>query len=154
MTRYLYVLIAIAFISCSSEKKSEAENNDFKFSYTTDTVMVDAGEHFFFLNEDLSLSDVSKDRKLLYNLNPKTFLLEIVNLDDLKLEKTVQLEKEGPDGIGLPYYGKIQVLENGNIGLFGQFKIHIVSEQGKLVKTVVRKAVRASIIVIHIVISR
>lgn len=136
MTKYLYLLLAMAFISCSSEKKSEAENNDFKFSYTVDTVIVDAGEHFFFLNEDLSLSDVSKDLKLLYNLNPKTFLLEIVNLDDLKLEKTVQLEKEGPDGIGLPYYGKIQVLENGNIGLFGQFKIHIVTEQGKLVKTI------------------
>ncbi|TXE14795.1 DUF4221 family protein [Algoriphagus aquimarinus] len=137
MTKYVYLLLAIAFISCSSEKKSEAENNDdFKFSYAVDTVMVDAGEHFFFLNEDLELADVSPDRKLLYNLNPKTFLLEIVDLDNLKLEKTVQLEKEGPDGIGLPYYGKIQVLENGNICLFGQFKIHIVTEQGKLVKTI------------------
>ncbi|PZX54545.1 uncharacterized protein DUF4221 [Algoriphagus ratkowskyi] len=136
MNKNLILLIALALASCSSEDSSKSGNDDFQFSYKIDTVMVDAGDHFFFLNEDLSLSDVSKDRKLLYNLNPKTFLLEIVNLDDLKLEKTVQLEKEGPDGIGLPYYGKIQVLENGNIGLFGQFKIHIVTEQGKLVKTI------------------
>ncbi|MEB2779362.1 DUF4221 family protein [Algoriphagus sp. C2-6-M1] len=137
MTKYLYLLLAIAFISCSSERKSEAENNDdFKFSYTVDTVLVDAGEHFFFLNEDLELADVSPDRKLLYNLNPNTFLLEIVDLDDLKLKKTIQLEKEGPDGVGSEYYQKIQVLENGNISLFGQFKINIVTEQGKLVKTI------------------
>ncbi|PZX47016.1 DUF4221 family protein [Algoriphagus chordae] len=137
MTRYLFILIAFALVSCSSEKESDSEKaTDFDFSYTVDTLMVDAGEHFFFLNRDLSLSDVTQDRKYLYNLNPQSLLLEIVNLDDLKLEKTVQLEKEGPDGIGLPYYGKIQVLENGNIALFGQFKIHIVTEQAKLVKTI------------------
>ncbi|MFC5626564.1 DUF4221 family protein [Algoriphagus winogradskyi] len=137
MNKFNCLILAILVASCSSEKKSEhTADEDFDFSYTVDTVIVDAGEHFFFLNWDLSLSDVSPDRKYLYNLNPQSLLLEIVNLDDLKLEKTVQLEKEGPDGIGLPYYGKIQVLENGNIDLLGQFKIHLVSEQGKLVNTI------------------
>lgn len=137
MNKYYFSLLALGFVGCSSERSSEGSKPDaFDFSYTVDTVMVDAGEHFFFLNWDLELSDVSPDRKYLYNLNPQTYLLEIVDLDNLKLKKKVQLEKEGPDGIGLPYYGKIQVLENGNIGLFGQFKIHIVTEQGKLVKTI------------------
>jgi hypothetical protein len=135
-SKQLVLLLIIALAGCSSEQSSNSEPDDFQFSYTVDTVVVDARDHFFFLNWDLELSDVSPDRKYLYNLNPNTFLLEIVNLDDLKLEKTIQLEKEGPDGVGLPYYGKIQVLENGNIGLFGQFKIHIVTEQGKLVKTI------------------
>ncbi|WP_339866982.1 DUF4221 family protein [uncultured Algoriphagus sp.] len=137
MKNYSCLVLALAFASCSSEKKSDSrEDAAFDFSYAVDTVMIDAGDHFFFLNWGLSLSDVSEDRKLLYNLNPETYLLEIVDLDNLKLKKTVQLEKEGPDGIGLPYYGKIQVLENGNIALFGQYKIHIVSEQGKLVNTI------------------
>lgn len=133
----LLLLSVLALAGCSSEKSSEDElAKAIDFSYEIDTVMVDAGEHFFFLNEDLGLSDVSPNGKFLYNLNPNTYLLEIVDLDDLKLEKTVQLEKEGPDGVELPYYGKIQVLENGNVCLFGQFKIMIVSEQGKLVKTI------------------
>jgi hypothetical protein len=98
--------------------------------------MVDAGQNFFFLNWDLQLADISQDRKYLYNLNPQTYLIEIVDLDNLKLKKTIQLEKEGPDGVGANYYGKIQVLENGNICLFGQFKINIVSEEGKLVNSI------------------
>ncbi len=136
MNKHLLFLLVIALAGCTSDKSSNVETNDFHFSYELDTVMVDAGEHFFFLNGDLGLSDVSTNGKFLYNLNPKTYLLEIVDLDGLKLEKTVQLEKEGPDGIGLPYYGKIQVLENGNICLFGQFKINIVSEEGKLVDVI------------------
>lgn len=138
MTKYLLFLLGITLlISCGSESTTEkSSESDFNFTYTTDTLMVDAGEHFFYLNENLQLSDVSQDRKYLYNFNPDSYLLEIVNLDDLKLKKTVQLEKEGPDGVGAPYYGKIQVLENGNICLFGQFKINIVSEQAKLVKTI------------------
>lgn len=128
----------ILLVSCSEgeEESSQNENADFHFSYQLDTVMVDAGDHFFFLNWGLGLSDVSLDRKYLYNLNPDSYLLEIVDLDNLKLHKTVQLEKEGPDGVEVPYYEKIQVLENGNICLFGQFKINIVSEQGKLVNTI------------------
>ena len=137
MNKCLLVLAVFTFFSCSSSDKAD-ENSELgmAFSYEMDTVLVDSGDHFFFLNWDLSLSDISKDQKLLYNLNPQTYLLEIVDLDELKLKKTVQLEKEGPNGVGAPYYSKIQVLENGNIGLFGQFKINIISDQGKLVKTI------------------
>ena len=127
--------IPLLFFSCG-ERTDSVNGENFEFSYTTDTVMVDAGQHFFFLNWDLQLADISQDRKYLYNLNPQTYLIEIVDLDNLKLKKTLQLEKEGPDGVEANYYGKIQVLENGNICLFGQFKINIVSEQGKLVNSI------------------
>jgi hypothetical protein len=127
--------IPLLFFSCG-ERTDSVNGENFEFSYTTDTVMVDAGQHFFFLNWDLQLADISQDRKYLYNLNPQTYLIEIVDLDNLKLKKTLQLEKEGPDGVGSNYYGKIQVLENGNICLFGQFKINIVSEEGKLVNSI------------------
>jgi hypothetical protein len=127
--------IPLLFFSCG-ERTDSVNGENFEFSYTTDTVMVDAGQHFFFLNWDLQLADISQDRKYLYNLNPQTYLIEIVDLDNLKLKKTIQLEKEGPDGVGANYYGKIQVLENGNICLLGQFKINIVSEEGKLVNSI------------------
>ncbi|MDR7131509.1 hypothetical protein J2X69_003873 [Algoriphagus sp. 4150] len=136
-TKLLFPFILAISASCASKEGGENTEAGFiDFSYEIDTVMVDAGDHFFFLNWGLSLSDVSPDRKYLYNLNPDSYLLEIVDLDGLKLKKTVQLEKEGPDGVGAPYYRKIQVLENGNICLFGQFKVNIVSEEGKLVNTI------------------
>jgi hypothetical protein len=130
-----FFAIPLLFFSCG-ESSDSSNGENFEFSYTTDTVVVDAGQHFLFLNWDLQLADVSQDRKYLYNLNPQTYLIEIVDLDNLKLKKTIQLEKEGPDGVEANYYGKIQVLENGNICLFGQFKINIVSEQGKLVNSI------------------
>lgn len=137
MRRLLPFLSLIIIASCGTKNSAENTQGEvFNFTYEIDTVVVDASEHFFFLNWDLKLAAVSPDRKYLYNLNPDTYLLEMVNLDSLKLEKTVQLEKEGPDGIGGEYYQKIQVLENSNICLFGQFKINIVSEQGKLVNTI------------------
>ncbi|WP_192347239.1 DUF4221 family protein [Algoriphagus sp. Y33] len=136
-TKLLFLFILAISASCASKEGAEnSQARSFDFSYEVDTVIVDAGEHFFFLNYGLSLSDISKDRKYLYNLNPDTFLLEIVDLDNLKLKKTIQLEKEGPDGVGNDYYQKIQVLENGNICLFGQYKINIVSEEGRLVNSI------------------
>tara|TARA_R110002020_G_scaffold259559_1_gene473493 strand:+ start:2106 stop:2570 length:465 start_codon:yes stop_codon:yes gene_type:complete len=136
MTKNIFFILTIALAGCSAKEFSQNENADFQFSYQLDTVMVDAGDHFFFLNWGLGLSDVSPDRKYLYNLNPDSYLLEIVDLDNLKLQKTVQLEKEGPNGIGNDYYQKIQILKNGNICLFGQLKVNIVTEATKLVKTI------------------
>ena len=136
MTKNIFLIMIIALAGCSAKESSQNENADFQFSYQLDTVKVDAGDHFFFLNWGLGLSDVSPDRKYLYNLNPDSYLLEIVDLDNLKLQKTVQLEKEGPNGIGNDYYQKIQILKNGNICLFGQLKVNIVTEAAKLVKTI------------------
>lgn len=137
MNKYLILILGVMHASCSSDNATEKSSEaDFNLTYTTDTVMVDAGDHFFFLNWGLRLSDISIDQKYLYNLNPESLLLEIVDLDHLKLKETVQLEREGPDGIGSDYYQKIQVLENGNICLFGQYRITIVSAQGKLVNSI------------------
>jgi hypothetical protein len=54
--------LPVLILSCgeSSDSESATERN-FEFSYTTDTVVVDAGEHFFFLNWDLQLADVSQE---------------------------------------------------------------------------------------------
>ena len=136
-TSLLTPIVLAVLASCGTKENIEnTEESSIDFSYTIDTVIVDAGDHFFFLNWGLSLSDVSPDRKYLYNLNPDSYLLEIVDLEGLKLKKTVQLEKEGPDGVGNDYYQKIQALKNGNICLFGQYKINIVTEEGRLVNTI------------------
>lgn len=125
-------LILAVLASCSS-KENTAENS-LEFSYTIDTVMVDPGDHFFFLNWSLGISDLTQDSKLLYNLNPESLLLEVVDMDALALKETIQLEKEGPNGIGGGFISKLQVLGNGNLVLFDFNKIVEISPQGELVK--------------------
>lgn len=135
MNKYLTFLLGALLIGCSSKETNNDLNQDnIEFSYSIDTVMVDAKDHFFFLNWGLGISDLTQDKKLLYNLNPESLLLEVVDLDGLALKETIQLEKEGPNGIGAGFISKIQVLGNGNLILFDFNKIVEISPKGELVK--------------------
>ncbi|EAZ81745.1 DUF4221 domain-containing protein [Algoriphagus machipongonensis] len=135
MNKYLTFLLGALLIGCSSkETNNELNQINIEFSYSIDTVMVDAKDHFFFLNWGLGISDLTQGKKLLYNLNPESLLLEVVDLDALALAETIQLEKEGPNGIGAGYISKLQVLGNGNLILFDFNKIVEISPKGELVK--------------------
>lgn len=135
MNRCLLVLAAFTFFSCSSSDKADEKSDlGMAFSYEMDTVLVDSGDHFFFLNWSLRISDLTQDGKLLYNLNPESLLLEVVDMDELKLKETIQLEKEGPNGIGDGFISKLQVIRNGNLMLFDFNKIVEISPKGELIK--------------------
>lgn len=100
MNRFYYLMLVLALVSCSSGKDSERiKEKDFGFSYTVDTVMIDAGDEFLFLNMELIFSDYSAKEGLLYNLNPRIGRVEIIDLKNLKLVKLVQYELEGPNSI-------------------------------------------------------
>ncbi|MFC3416447.1 DUF4221 family protein [Algoriphagus hitonicola] len=53
-----------------------------------------------FISRYLSTSAVSKDQKWLYNLNVSVPEMEFIDLENLKFDQVVPLEKEGPEGIG------------------------------------------------------
>ena len=129
----LIIPVFLAVLASCSSKENTAENS-LEFSYSTDTVMVDSKDHFFFLNWSLGISDITQDKKLLYNLNPESLLLEVIDMDELALKETIQLEKEGPNGVGGGYISKLQVLGNGNLMLFDFNKIVEISPKGELVK--------------------
>tara|TARA_R110002012_G_scaffold115909_7_gene263236 strand:- start:16804 stop:17967 length:1164 start_codon:yes stop_codon:yes gene_type:complete len=141
--KYLTPIILSVVASCSSKESAEsivegAENtatNTVDLSYEVDTVMVDAGDQFLFLNWGLSLSDQSEDLSLIYNLNPIALLLEVIDLDSLKLKELIHLEKEGVNGVGNTFYQDLQVLDDGTICLMGSNKINFVSPSGELIKT-------------------
>ena len=129
------VFSLFSILSCG-EKSSDTESSaNLEITYEIDTVMVDAGDHFFFLNWGLGLSDVTSDSKFLYNLNPESLLLEVVDLDELKLKETIQLEKEGPNGVGGGFFSKMQLLDNGNVMLFDYNKVIEVNPKGELIRT-------------------
>ncbi|PZX47014.1 DUF4221 family protein [Algoriphagus chordae] len=100
MTRYLFLLMVTVLLSCSSDKQSTSEKaTDFDFSYTIDTLMVDAGDEFLFLNMDLFFSDYSAKEGLFYNINPQSGRVEVIDMKSNSLKKLVQYEMEGPNGI-------------------------------------------------------
>ncbi|MBN3521285.1 DUF4221 domain-containing protein [Algoriphagus lutimaris] len=134
MKNLIYLALFAILLACAEKKSDSVKENMPELSYTTDTVMVDPGDHFFFLNWGLGISDLTQDGKLLYNLNPESLLLEVVDMDALALKETIQLEKEGPNGIGGGFISKLQVIGNGNLMLFDFNKIVEISPKGELIK--------------------
>ncbi|WP_297336733.1 DUF4221 family protein [Algoriphagus sp.] len=98
MKRFLFFLLIPFVFSCSESQKQE--NTRINFSYTTDTMQVDPGEHLIFISRYMSTSAVSKDQKWLYNLNVSVPEMEFIDLENLRFDRAIPLEKEGPDGIG------------------------------------------------------
>lgn len=136
LLKRLTPIILAVLASCSSKEDTEnSTDSSIDFSYEVDTVMVDAGDQFFFLNWGLSLSHHTKDLKLLYNLNPRALLLEVIDLDSLKFKEAIKLEREGPNGVGNTFYRDLQVLDDGTICLLGTNKINLVSSSGELIKS-------------------
>ena len=135
MKKLFYLTVFASLLACGEKNPDSEKASSIELTYEIDTVMVDAGEHFFFLNWGLGIADVSADRKLLYNLNPQTLVLEVVDLDGLALKETIQLEKEGPNGVGGGFVSRLQVLENGNLMLFDFNKIIEINPAGDLLKS-------------------
>ena len=125
MNKFNCLLLALALVGCSSEKSSEDSKTDtFDFSYTVDTIQVDAGDHFIYLQQNLGSSDISPDGKYLLNFNAKTIEMEIVDLDELKLFGVIPLEQEGPNGIGTtPYFGAYKALSKDEFMFVAQEKV-------------------------------
>lgn len=97
--RLLYIGIAIASLFSSCCKNTEKENEfPEQLSFSLDTVYVDPGDEILYLQDNLYLSDLSADKSYLINFNRKDLIAERINLDELKLEKLIPFEKEGPNG--------------------------------------------------------
>lgn len=115
MTKYnLYILLALAFLSCNSKKNSDSlEAKTFTFSYELDTVQIDSKGEFFFLNNGLSGSTLSQSGDL-YIFNRPQIRLEIIDLEKKELKDTVRFEVEGPNGIGALGINTINLTDSGD----------------------------------------
>lgn len=98
--RYLIYFILGISVSCTS--KNDGENwgyfSDVQFSF--DTLIFDSRDEIIFLKYDLLNSDLSIDGEYFFNFNMDDHTLEKINLNELRLESKIALEKEGPNGIG------------------------------------------------------
>ena len=131
----IYFLIAMA----CSEKKTEDATNQIRFSViVSDTLFVDPGDEILYLQDGLAGAQLADDGRYLYNFDRRENAVEVIDLDQLKLERKIRFEKEGPDGTGgyvqsMHYAGEgnFVMAENHQLGIFninatklGTYKIH------------------------------
>jgi hypothetical protein len=124
-----FILAALA--GCSSTDSAETtQSAAIDFSYTLDTVRVDSGEEFIYLNWSLISSGLSEDGKHLYNFDQVKTALQFIDLENLVLEKTLPLEVEGPNGIGARLIYEIYGATGGKIVLSDNYNVAVVDENG------------------------
>ncbi|MDF2156373.1 DUF4221 family protein [Algoriphagus sp. CAU 1675] len=130
----IYLLILTLF-SCGGDPENSNATGDLEITYVIDTVMVDPGDHFIFVQYGLGMSDVDKSQKLLYNFNNQDMKMEIIDLENLKLKELRQYEKEGPNGIGGGFIMRIQVLPDESVLFYDFVGIHHVAKSGEKLAT-------------------
>jgi hypothetical protein len=125
------ILACSIFFLLSCAENAEKQHGISQLTFTMDTVVVDSRGEFLFLNWGLSTADISKDGKLLYNLNIQEPSLESIDLDNLVLLGIQPLDKEGPNGIGNKGRGGIVHMGGDSILFKGWPSPEIFTIKGK-----------------------
>lgn len=131
--------LAIAFLLFSSACSIKSGEHKFGYLYDVqiflDTLLIDAGNEIIYTNNSITGSDISTNKKYLYNFNDIDHTLEVINLDKLKLERKIHFEKEGPNGTG-DIVNFISVIDEDHIVLKGMNKSDIFNLKGEKIKTI------------------
>jgi len=80
-------------------------------------------------------SDISLDKKYLYNFNYFDHSIEKINLDELRLEKKIPFEREGPNGTG-DFMGGIRINSKNQFTIFGITQTILFSLDGQKLRTI------------------
>ncbi|RAI95167.1 DUF4221 family protein [Algoriphagus yeomjeoni] len=134
---YLLPLLALAF-SCGEKSASDADiTQSITIDYELDTVMVDAGDDFIYVNWKLTTSDLSADEKYFYNFKTGSNEpgLEIIDLENLKLERVIPMSMDGPNAIRSPYMSDVYALPDGTIYLSDSYELYLFDQEGNKLST-------------------
>ncbi|SMD43102.1 protein of unknown function [Aquiflexum balticum DSM 16537] len=129
--RFLLPILLIASFSCG--KPGEDITVD-TFSYSVDTVTVDAKGEILYLEYELRVADYSEVDGFLYNFNKHSHSIEKIDLDQLEWVGTFPLQQEGPDGTGF-WISDIKGVREGQLFLSGE-KAGIFNLEGELLKKI------------------
>ncbi|MGY6557887.1 MAG: DUF4221 family protein [Nitritalea sp.] len=119
-------------LACTSEPKEKASTADQvpELSMEVDTLFIDSGEAFIFIQNTLFISSLSPDGRMLYNFDRNAHAIEHIDLEKGKLLKKVAFEKEGPDGTGA-YFSRFGSSPDGNLLFWARDKKAKFSPEGK-----------------------
>lgn len=131
MKNFRFLTLSILLFSCGEKTIKEIQINT-NLTYSFDTVMVDAGDEFLYLNNRLFSSDISSDRKYLFNWNREGSNLEKIDLNELTLVNKIKFDQEGPDGVG-PFTFDFALTPDDNC-LFWSSKKGVWDQNGNLLR--------------------
>ncbi|UZD21634.1 DUF4221 domain-containing protein [Algoriphagus halophytocola] len=126
--KLLTPIILAVLASCGTKEyvdktNESALNSSIDFSYEVDTVLIDAGGEFLFLNMDLYFSDYSTNEGFFYNLNPESGRMEVMDLDKNALQEIIQYDLDGPNNVkGMAITG-IKKADSGDLFFMNYFSL-------------------------------
>lgn len=103
MKRLTLLLFLPLIFSCGKENSETAESGNFleNLTYTVDTVLMDEGEELLDLRTVPTYFDLNSDQSKYYLYRNQSAEIYVFNLDEMKLIKKLQFDKDGPNGV--PY---------------------------------------------------
>lgn len=99
MKNYLLLAFSLLLFSCG-EKDGEKQADFSNITFQIDTVIVDPGNEIINLRFGLWNSVKNENNSKLYLFDNQAYTLDIIDLDQMILERKIKFEKEGPNGVG------------------------------------------------------
>lgn len=131
--KYILLTISALFLfSCEKTVKEDVKDYS-KISIAMDTVVVDPGDEIINLKYGLFNNTMSEDNKFLFLWNQGETTLDKINLEELRLEKKIQFEKEGPNGVGM-YMGWMSFLNEDAILMASMGKFSLFNLSGEKIR--------------------
>jgi hypothetical protein len=98
---------------------------------------VHSGEDFIYLNWNLTSSDISTDEKYFYNFKTGATPtgVEVIDLENLKLERVIPISLEGPNGIRSSYVTKVYMLPDDTFYLSDNYEVYHFDKEGNKLST-------------------
>lgn len=128
MYRLFSLPLIIILFGCGQHNNEGLKSDS--ISISIDSVRVNAKDQFLYLNSYLRHSDLSEDKKFLFNFNLDKHHIKQIDLDKLELVNTYPMEKEGPDGIGTNIHN-IRYLQNDTFYISSYERSGIVNLEGE-----------------------
>ncbi len=125
---FLVFPLACCIYSCSQPSQTVEQKRELKVSL--DTVRIDSKDEILFLNYFLNISSLDPSGDFLYNFNVPKTKLEKINLETLELDSLIQLEREGPNGIG-GFPSTFMILADGSYLFYNGYTITKLDATGE-----------------------
>jgi WD40 repeat protein len=135
----LTLLLAIPILfSCAESSESDSKaGSKMSLTYELDTVRIDSGEDFIHLNWGLTSSDLSTDEKYFYNFKTgaEKLGLEVIDLENLTLERVIPMSLDGPNSIRSPYITRVYLLPDDTYYLSDNYEVYHFDQEGNKLST-------------------
>ncbi len=137
MKKLAPLLLLPLFFACggNSSEKDESGNILENLSYTVDTVVLDEGEELLDLRTVPTYFDLNPDQSKYYLYQNQSAELYVFNLDEMKLIKKLQFDKDGPNGIPYNVSG-FQVLDENRYLIYDFISVSIYDSTAKKVASI------------------